>query len=176
MDAPVARTASAVIAFTVPAVPTGMKTGVSMVNLSVPVSDVQVAAKLRGGRATALDSIARVVTYARDKGLEVAVGGEDSSRADVEFLIEAVAAAEALAAAFHVLNLLQDCKLDYLALRRVYLPAEWMAAAGIAPVPSSLMVMPHGVCLVEQTRRTKHRCPSGCRRARPRSAPAWAGG
>lgn len=47
--------------------------------------------------------------------------------------IEAVAAAEALAGAFHILNLVQDCKLDYMALRRVYLPAEWMSAAGIAP-------------------------------------------
>jgi homocitrate synthase NifV len=68
--------------------------GVGMVNLSVPVSDVQIAAKLKGGRASALDAIARVVAYARDKGLEVAVGGEDSSRADVDFLIEAVAAAK----------------------------------------------------------------------------------
>ena len=32
-----------------------------------------------------------------------------------------------------------------------------MAAAGIAPVPSSLMVMAQGVCLVEQTRRALYR-------------------
>lgn len=69
--------------------------GVSMVNLSVPVSDVQIAAKLRGGRKSALDMVARVVDYARKKGLDVAVGGEDSSRADIEFLIEVVAAAQA---------------------------------------------------------------------------------
>lgn len=72
--------------------------GVSTVNVSVPVSDVQIAAKLRGGRATALDMIARVVGYARSKGLAVAVGGEDSSRADVNFLVEVIASAKAAGA------------------------------------------------------------------------------
>jgi homocitrate synthase NifV len=72
-----------------------LATGVSMVNLSVPVSDVQLAAKLRGGRATALDMVARVVGYARNKGLAVAVGGEDASRADVDFLVKVIAAAKA---------------------------------------------------------------------------------
>jgi homocitrate synthase NifV len=40
----------------------------------------------------------RVVGYARGKGLAVAVGGEDSSRADVDFLIEVIAAAKAAGA------------------------------------------------------------------------------
>ena len=75
-----------------------LASGVSMVNLSVPVSDVQIAAKLGGNRATALDMIKRVVGYARGKGLDVAVGGEDSSRANVDFLIEVVAVAEAAGA------------------------------------------------------------------------------
>src|SRR6516162_3887761 len=68
--------------------------GVSMVNVSVPVSDVQIAAKLRGGRSSALDLVARVVGYARQKGLAVAVGGEDASRADIGFLIDVIAAAK----------------------------------------------------------------------------------
>lgn len=72
-----------------------LATGVSMVNLSVPVSDVQLAAKLRGGRATAIEMVKRVVAYARSKGLDVAVGGEDSSRADIGFLAEVMAAAKA---------------------------------------------------------------------------------
>src|SRR6266702_2368768 len=62
--------------------------GVSMVNVSVPVSDVQIAAKLGGKRSNAIEMVKRVVGYARGKGLAVAVGGEDSSRADVEFLTE----------------------------------------------------------------------------------------
>lgn len=68
--------------------------GVSMVNLSVPVSDVQIGAKLRNSRADVLKRIARVVGYARDKGLDVAVGGEDSSRADTGFLVEVMVAAQ----------------------------------------------------------------------------------
>jgi homocitrate synthase NifV len=72
--------------------------GVSMVNVSVPVSDVQIAAKLRAGRSVALDMIARVVGYAREKGLAVAVGGEDASRADVGFLIDVISAAKAAGA------------------------------------------------------------------------------
>ena len=75
-----------------------LDSGVAMVNLSIPVSDIQLAAKLGGSRAAALDRLARVVEYARDRGLDVAVGGEDSSRADVDFLTEAIAAAAAAGA------------------------------------------------------------------------------
>jgi homocitrate synthase NifV len=72
--------------------------GVSMVNLSVPVSDVQIAAKLGGRRSNAIEMLKHVVGYARGKGLAVAVGGEDSSRADVDFLVEIIAAAKAAGA------------------------------------------------------------------------------
>ncbi|MTW18559.1 homocitrate synthase [Rhodoplanes serenus] len=72
--------------------------GVTMVNLSVPVSDVQIAAKIKGGRAAALAMLADVVGHARRHGLAVAVGGEDSSRADVGFLTEVLAAAKAAGA------------------------------------------------------------------------------
>ena len=43
--------------------------GVSMVNVSVPVSDVQIAAKLGGKRSNAIDMVKRVVGYARSRGL-----------------------------------------------------------------------------------------------------------
>ena len=72
--------------------------GVSMVNVSIPTSDVQIAAKLGGDRSAALELLKRVVTYARQRGLDVAVGGEDSSRADVGFLAEVIATAKALGA------------------------------------------------------------------------------
>jgi homocitrate synthase NifV len=73
-------------------------TGVSMVNVSVPASDVQIAAKLGGKRSNAIDMVKRIVRYAREKELAVAVGGEDSSRADVDFLIEIIATAKAAGA------------------------------------------------------------------------------
>jgi homocitrate synthase NifV len=72
--------------------------GVRQANLSVPVSDRQIAAKYKGGRQEVLARIARVVPLALDAGLRVSVGGEDSSRADPDFLdsvLEAVAAAGA---------------------------------------------------------------------------------
>jgi homocitrate synthase NifV len=72
--------------------------GVSMVNVSVPVSDVQIAAKLGGKRSNAIGMVKHVVGYARSKGLAVAVGGEDSSRADVDFLAEIIATAKAAGA------------------------------------------------------------------------------
>lgn len=75
-----------------------IEAGVSMVNVSIPASDVQIAAKLSGGRPAALEQVRRVVGYARDRGLDVAVGGEDSSRADVDFLAELIATAKAAGA------------------------------------------------------------------------------
>ncbi|WFU80396.1 homocitrate synthase [Bradyrhizobium sp. CIAT3101] len=68
--------------------------GVSMVNVSVPSSDLQLAAKLGIGRGAVLEQLKRVGGYARDRGLDVAVGGEDSSRADVDFLVELIAVAK----------------------------------------------------------------------------------
>jgi len=45
-----------------------LESGVAMVNLSIPVSDIQIAAKLGGSRAAALDRLASVAGYARDRG------------------------------------------------------------------------------------------------------------
>ncbi len=66
--------------------------GIGMVNLSVPVSDLQLKAKLGRDRAWALGQIESMVKAALDCGLEVAVGGEDSSRADPDFLLRVVEA------------------------------------------------------------------------------------
>ncbi|MDA9482258.1 homocitrate synthase [Bradyrhizobium sp. CCBAU 11445] len=71
---------------------------VSMINMSVPTSDVQIAAKLGGHRDLALERVKRLVGYACARGLEVAVGGEDSSRADIDFLIRLMATAKAAGA------------------------------------------------------------------------------
>ncbi len=70
-----------------------LKSGVSRVNLSTPVSDRQIRAKFNCGRRDVLARLRRVVGYARDRGLAVSVGGEDSSRADFDFLHQVVAAA-----------------------------------------------------------------------------------
>ena len=64
---------------------------VRTVNLSIPVSDLQLAAKLGRDRDWALAHIATMVTRAQDLGFDVLIGGEDSSRADPEFLLRVVA-------------------------------------------------------------------------------------
>jgi homocitrate synthase NifV len=71
-----------------------LKTGVKRVNLSVPVSDRQIWVKFGTGRDDIISRIHRVVAYAVDKGLEVSVGGEDASRADLDFLLRVIGAVE----------------------------------------------------------------------------------
>ncbi|GAB6051990.1 homocitrate synthase [Magnetospira thiophila] len=67
---------------------------VDAVDLSIPVSDQQIRGKLNRDRAWVLAEIARVVPQARDLGLGVCIGGEDSSRADGDFLKRIVETAE----------------------------------------------------------------------------------
>jgi homocitrate synthase NifV len=68
--------------------------GVDMVDLSVPLSDQQIQRKLNQNREWVLDAIRRHVARAVDMGLEVCVGGEDSSRADPDFVLQVVEAAQ----------------------------------------------------------------------------------
>jgi homocitrate synthase NifV len=67
-----------------------IKTGLKRINLSVPLSDIQMHSKLKASRADVLRRIGDVIPYAVDCGLRVALGGEDSSRADLDFLLTAV--------------------------------------------------------------------------------------
>ena len=68
--------------------------GVPMANLSIPVSDQQIARKLGRDRAWVLAHVPAMVGRALDLGLTVAVGGEDSSRADPDFIQKVIEAAE----------------------------------------------------------------------------------
>jgi len=68
--------------------------GLTRVHISIPVSDIQIAAKFGTSKADVLERLHRAVTYARDRGLFVSVGAEDSSRADESFLVEVARCAE----------------------------------------------------------------------------------
>jgi len=59
---------------------------VDWVNLSVPVSDIQISKKLEKDRDWVLRTVRRFVREACDMGYYVCVGGEDSSRADIDFV------------------------------------------------------------------------------------------
>ena len=72
--------------------------GVHTVNLSIPVSDIQIRHKLGRDRKWVLDTISHFVNRAMELGMDVCVGGEDASRADPDFLLRVVEAAESAGA------------------------------------------------------------------------------
>jgi len=71
-----------------------LRTGLRHVNLSVPMSDCQIRAKGMVNYEGVLERIRKIVPYAIERGLRVAMGGEDASRADLEFVARAVRTAE----------------------------------------------------------------------------------
>lgn len=62
--------------------------GLKRVHISIPVSDIQIKAKFGGDRTWVLERLHDSIAFALDRGLFVAVGGEDSSRAEEDFLLE----------------------------------------------------------------------------------------
>lgn len=72
--------------------------GLNRVHISVPVSDIQIAAKFHGQWRVMLERLRDVIHMALDHGLSVAVGGEDSSRADPLFLMDVAYYAQSLGA------------------------------------------------------------------------------
>jgi homocitrate synthase NifV len=71
---------------------------VDIVNVSIAVSDLQISAKLRRDRDWVLAAVERFVHIARDAGVAVAVGGEDASRADPDFVLRVAEVAQAAGA------------------------------------------------------------------------------
>ncbi|MEO1133498.1 MAG: homoaconitate hydratase, partial [Cyanobacteria bacterium J06639_1] len=75
-----------------------MHCGLQRVHISIPVSDVQIRVKFQGNRTRMLTQFKEAIAFARDRGLEVCVGGEDSSRAREDVLIEIAQLAQELGA------------------------------------------------------------------------------
>jgi len=67
---------------------------IDIVNLSIPVSDIHIEHKLRRDRNWVLAQIGQFVPLALGLGMDVAVGCEDASRADPEFLLRVAEAAQ----------------------------------------------------------------------------------
>ncbi|MBW4562254.1 MAG: homocitrate synthase [Mojavia pulchra JT2-VF2] len=65
-----------------------MVCGLQRVHIAIPVSGIQIAAKFHGQWRVSLQKLKDCVSFAVDNGLWVAVGGEDSSRADENFLLD----------------------------------------------------------------------------------------
>ncbi len=71
---------------------------VDLIDVSIPVSDIHLAKKLNRDRDWVLRSVAELVPRALDLGMEVIVGCEDASRADLEFLLRVAEAAQSAGA------------------------------------------------------------------------------
>ncbi|HHP7229305.1 MAG TPA: homocitrate synthase [Xenococcaceae cyanobacterium] len=68
--------------------------GLQRVHISVPVSEIQIAVKFQGNCQLVFDRLQDTISYARDRGLYISVGGEDSSRANASFLLDVALAAQ----------------------------------------------------------------------------------
>jgi homocitrate synthase NifV len=70
--------------------------GIKAVDISLSVSDRMIENKLRKSRAWVVEQLRSSLSFAKDNGLYVSVGGEDSSRADSGFLVELMETAREL--------------------------------------------------------------------------------
>jgi len=78
----------------IPDIQASIACGLKRIHISVPVSDIQIGLMADGKRETVLTRLQESITYARDHGLYVSVGGADASRADDNFLLEVATSAE----------------------------------------------------------------------------------
>ncbi len=72
--------------------------GVPAVDISLSVSDIHIEHKLRKSRAWVLEQLKQALGFAKEHNLYVSVGGEDASRADLDFLVELMETARSLGA------------------------------------------------------------------------------
>lgn len=70
------------------------ETGVKFLNVSMPVSDIHITKKLKRSRTWVLSEVERKIKQACDMGFEVSLGGEDSSRADMDFVVAVATTAQ----------------------------------------------------------------------------------
>jgi len=72
----------------VPEIEASIACGIGAVDISLSVSDQMIAHKLRKDRSFVTEQLKVALGHAKKHGLYVSVGGEDASRADLEFIVE----------------------------------------------------------------------------------------
>jgi homocitrate synthase NifV len=72
----------------IPDIRASIACGVTAVDISLSVSDIMIANKLRTTRELVKEQLKVALGFAKAKGLYVSVGGEDASRADLPFLMD----------------------------------------------------------------------------------------
>lgn len=75
-----------------------LKCGLKAVDLSIPVSDILIDVKFNGNKTKLLNQLESTIVEAKKEGLFVCIGGEDSSRANNEFLKEVMQLGKSLGA------------------------------------------------------------------------------
>lgn len=75
-----------------------LETGVRAVDISLSVSDIHIENKLCKNRAWVREQLRVALGYAKEHDLYVSVGGEDASRADLDFLAELMEIARSMGA------------------------------------------------------------------------------
>ena len=72
--------------------------GVKAVDLSIPISDILIDVKFGGNKSAMLKELATTITMAKQEGLYICIGGEDSSRGSIGFITEVMTMARELGA------------------------------------------------------------------------------
>lgn len=72
----------------IPDIQASIDCGITAVDISLSVSDIMIARKLRSTRDKLKEQLKVALGFAKENGLYVSVGGEDASRADTAFLVE----------------------------------------------------------------------------------------
>jgi homocitrate synthase NifV len=72
----------------IPDIEASIECGVSAVDISLSVSDIMIEHKIRKSREWVKEQLKTSLGFAKEHGLYVSVGGEDASRADMNFLVE----------------------------------------------------------------------------------------
>ncbi len=65
-----------------------LECGVQAIDISLSVSDIHIQHKLRKSRDWVKEQLKVALGFAKEHGLYVSVGGEDASRADLDFILE----------------------------------------------------------------------------------------
>jgi homocitrate synthase NifV len=82
----------------IPDIQASLACGVRAVDLSLSVSDLQIARKLRKDRDWVKEQLKVALGFAKKHDLYVSIGGEDASRADLNFLVELMEIARSMGA------------------------------------------------------------------------------
>jgi homocitrate synthase NifV len=82
----------------IPDIEASISCGIGAVDISLSVSDIMIEHKINKSRTWVKEQLKRALGFAKSRGLYVCVGGEDASRADLDFLVELMSIARELGA------------------------------------------------------------------------------